>query len=390
MTRRVLLIAANFPPTANVSAHRPGKYAKYLPKFGWEPVVLTRRNAPYGEDPSLLEGIGARIHRVGEAPLKSILGLLSRVGLNDWVSLPDDQYAWTAAVVSQGTKLLRECSPDAIVCSCVPLASAVGAALLRRSKRVPLILDFHNEWTRNMYFDPPTALHAGAQERLEEWVVGRADGVVTLNPMHTEDYAKRFPDVPIRTIHNGYDPEDFAALPPPTPAKGRRVVFTYAGAIYGYQSPRPVIDAIERLGLRNDVEVRVLGDPFRAFAGPDWVKLERDLPHAEMLRRFGETDYFFLGLESAAARQLPAKLYEYLAARRPTLAVVPPDGAAAALLAETGGGAVTADPGPTIQEWVLAAREGRPVCAFRDDAIRAYEREKLVGQLAEFLGRVAS
>lgn len=387
--RRVLLIAANFPPTANVSAHRPGKYAKYLPKFGWEPVVLTRRDAPYGVDPSLAEGIEARVHRAGEAPLRTVMGLIARVGLHDWVSLPDDQYAWTAAVVSQGTKLLRELSPDAILCSCVPLASAVGAALLRRSQRVPLVLDFHNEWTKNMYFDPPTALHAGAQERLEEWVVGRADAVVTLNPMHTEDYRKRFSEVPILTIQNGYDPEDFADLPPPTPAKGRRVVFTYAGAIYGYQSPRAVIEAIEKLGLRDEVEVRVLGDPFRGYQGPDWVKVERDLPHAEMIRRFGETDYFFLGLEAAAARQLPAKLYEYLAARRPTLAVVPPDGAAAALLAETGGGVVTSDPGPVIADWVRAAREGRPVCEFLDEAIRAFEREKLVGRLAGFLDRVS-
>ena len=46
MKRRVLMVAFHFPPSGAVAAQRAHKFARYLPEFGWEPLVVARRPDP--------------------------------------------------------------------------------------------------------------------------------------------------------------------------------------------------------------------------------------------------------------------------------------------------------------------------------------------------------
>src|SRR5436189_105763 len=83
-----------------------------------------------------------------------------------------------------------------------------AAAAVARETRIPLVVDFHNEWTRNMYYRPSTRWHDRAHHRLEREVIESARAVTTLNPMHTEDLITRFPRTRIETIENGCDLDD--------------------------------------------------------------------------------------------------------------------------------------------------------------------------------------
>jgi glycosyltransferase involved in cell wall biosynthesis len=232
-----------------------------------------------------------------------------------------------------------------------------------------------------------TAAHDRIHRRLEAGVVRTARAVVTLNPLHTADLAERFPGATCETIENGFDPSDYDVRP--AASSGR--IFTYAGAIYGYQGPEPFLRALEATG-RRDVEVRIVGDRFSGYRGGGWpfrVTVEGHLPHRDLGRVFSETAAFFLCLEPPAARQLPAKLYEYLRAGRPTFAIVPRGGAVDQWIARTGAG--TAVPSEDPASWAPALeRFIADLPLYRPPDGSAFHRRALAGRLAEVLDEAAA
>ncbi len=150
------------------------------------------------------------------------------------------------------------------------------------------------------------------------------------------------------TIPNGCDFDDFAGL---EYHRGERFRLTHAGSFFGKRDPRPFLRALASSGLE-DVTVRFLGDfrpadrEFMESLGlADRVELVPHVPRRESLRLQRESDVLLLLIPEAGGRGrgvLSGKVFEYLAAERPVLAVVPPDGAAAQLIRDTDAGLVAA------------------------------------------------
>jgi hypothetical protein len=141
----------------------------------------------------------------------------------------------------------------------------------------------------------------------------------------------------------------------------------HAGSFFGQRTPRPFLTAFAQLlrarpELRSRVQVAFLGE--LRPADRDWalslglgdaLALEGFRPHAEALAAMRAADVLLLLVPRAGGRGLSVvsgKVYEYLAAERPILALVPPEGDAATLLRDTGS-AWIADPDDESQ--ILAA-----------------------------------
>jgi glycosyltransferase involved in cell wall biosynthesis len=151
----------------------------------------------------------------------------------------------------------------------------------------------------------------------------------------------------VRVIANGCDFDDFAGLEY-TPAPRFRI--THTGSFFGKRNPRPFLQAFHDADL--DAVARFVGD-FRS-TDREWaetlelgdrLELVDYLPRAESLRYQRDSEVLLLLVPDAGGRGkgvLSGKVFEYLAAGRPILAVVPPDGAAADLIRETGAGVVVA------------------------------------------------
>jgi glycosyltransferase involved in cell wall biosynthesis len=152
----------------------------------------------------------------------------------------------------------------------------------------------------------------------------------------------------VATIANGADFDDFDGLQHHDSTRFR---ITHTGSFFGKRDPRPFLTALSRAGL-DDVVARFVGD-FRT-ADREWAdglelgeRLEL-IPYAPRLRALElqrDSEALLLLIPDAGGRGrgvLSGKVFEYLAAERPILAAVPPDGAAAALLRETGAGVVVA------------------------------------------------
>jgi glycosyltransferase involved in cell wall biosynthesis len=187
-----------------------------------------------------------------------------------------------------------------------------------------------------------------ARAGIAHLVARQADAIVTAAEAITVETRGLSPRGQVVTIPNGCDFDDFAGL---TYTRGDRFRLTHAGSFFGKRDPKPFLQALAASGL-DDVTVRFLGDfrpgdrEFMESLGlADRVELIEHVPRRESLRLQRDSDALLLLIPEAGGRGrgvLSGKVFEYLAAERPVLAVVPPDGAAARLVRDTGAGVVAA------------------------------------------------
>ncbi len=225
--------------------------------------------------------------------------------------------------------------------------------------------------------------------RYADAIVGAADAIA--------DEARALdPRGPVVTIANGCDFDDFAGLEHRSSPRFR---ITHAGSFFGRRDPRPFLTALAESGL--DVVARFAGD-FRP-ADREWaeglglgdrLELIPYLPRRRSLELQRDSEALLLLIPDAAGRGrgvLSGKVFEYLAAERPILAAVPPDGAAAALIRETGAGVVTPpDDVPAIrtaleglhERWRAGRLDGTPL---GPETRQRLARETRVEELAELL-----
>jgi glycosyltransferase involved in cell wall biosynthesis len=228
-------------------------------------------------------------------------------------------------------------------------------------------------------------------------VARSADAIVAVSEAIREEAEGFNPRGKVVTIANGSDFDDFAGLPY---LRGDRFRITHTGSFFGKRSPRPFLSALAGPGLE-EVVARFVGD-FRS-ADREWAE-ELELGERLELHAFGsrrralelqrDSEALLLLIPEAGGRGrgvLSGKVFEYLAAERPILASVPPDGAAADLIRETGAGVVVPPEDPDaigdalralVERWRAHELDGAPL----SDEVRArVSRESRVRDLAELL-----
>src|ERR1017187_600848 len=153
--KRVLMIAYHFPPLAGSSGiQRTLRFVQHLPKFGWQPLVLSTNARAYEHTNHDLDGelpCGTVVRRAFALDSARHLSLWGRhIGA---LARPDRWVSWKLDGVRQGMKMIREFRPDALW-STYPIATAhlIGAELQRRSG-IPWVADFRDPMAQDGY--PP-------------------------------------------------------------------------------------------------------------------------------------------------------------------------------------------------------------------------------------------
>jgi glycosyltransferase involved in cell wall biosynthesis len=349
------------------------KLVKYVGEHGWRPVVCTPRRAVAPvSDASYLADVPARtvVRRLpnlepavkgwptggqagGGGGSRAVGGLAAKL------LFPDRYAPWLPAAVYGAAEAARRHRARAVVVTAPPFSSLLLGRAVAAACRLPLVLDFRDDWSG--FFSQGWSARGGGRlwrrlvVSLERRLVRAAERVVATTP----DIARRLrrlhggPAAKYVWIPNGYDPADvpFSGAPPPPPADGR-LHLTYAGTVF---QSHPLDDLWAGLDLlspaqRRRVALTVVG---RAVAGqvvdPRLEGLEVAAlpyePHSRVLARMARSHALVMTLAGLPGleRMVPAKLFEHLAVRRPTLAIAPP-GLAAAIVEQAGAGRV-APPG---------------------------------------------
>jgi len=339
--KKVLIIANLFYASPRI----PG-LAKYLPGFGWQPIIIT---VPLGENPDSSFGppndfrkrnlvietgytsgklMGTRVQKRLRR-IKPLLRFLYR-RYSEIAHYPDKEKNWMPFAIKAADELLKNENIDAIVSSSSPVTCHLIARKIKEKYRIPWVADFRDLWTQNHNY-PYSVFRKFFERRLEIETLSMADALVTIsspmaNRLNLLHKGKR-----VYAITNGFDPEKMSMGKVDLTAK---FTMTYTGQIYEKQNTEKLLYALKDLisqGIieRENVEVRVFG--------PRSERLEKHAAEyslTDIVKQYGVVPRevsFLKQRESQLLWQITwedlrekgaysGKIFEYLGANRPILA----------------------------------------------------------------------
>src|SRR6059058_3965213 len=354
-----------FPPAGGGGVQRPLKFATHLPELGIETHVLAPDDPKWiHRDDELQPPTLAWVHRArylgpkGRKPAEELHGTQGLERFAKQLQLagrrllvPDENVSWNLTAIPAALRIVKREQIDVVITTSPPSSVHLVGPAVKRAAGIPWVADLRDSVVAHPHRDAERLLVRAKEQgehAVARLIARSADAIVTVSDAIAEEMRAREPRGPVVTIANGSDFDDFAGL---AHTRGDRLRITHAGSFFGKRDPRPFLTALQQSGL-DDIVVRFLGD-FRA-ADRDWAetlglgdRLEL-IPYASRRRSLElqrDSEALLLLIPDAGGRGkgvLSGKVFEYLAAERPILAVVPPDGAAAKLIRETGAGIVVA------------------------------------------------
>lgn len=411
--RRVLILAYDFPPRGSTSVLRITKFARYLPEFGWQPVVVTATVRGGMRDDALLAQLPADLEvlRVDNpfAPRSAQPSVPStqpstRARLRQTLRaalIPDPQILWLPGAVRVAAERIGRGDIAALLTTAPPFSiHMAGLWLKRRFPRLPWLMDMRDIWSENPAITDP--LHYKLQRACERWCVEHADRIVTATDGQRRLIERAFalPTARLTTITNGFDPLDVPSVAATQPQGALRL--TYVGSMIGTRAAAAgaFFAALEQLAAdgitAQQLNVRLIGvfdSTIGRWAEPlvarGIVELLPFMPYAAAYAEMAAADVLLLTTSDDREGRLshPNKLFEYFAVGRPVLALTPP-GDVAQLVQQAGVG-VAVPPSATdqivaaLRELLAAHQAGRlPRFAPNDPRFARFQRRALTQQLA--------
>ena len=409
---RILLVAYFYPPCRDTGALRPASMTRWLRELGHEVTVLT--TSAYGaladDDDRVVRTADAQLWRArlhGQEQIGALFDSdtysgtphpLSRLIVPEPLAL-----AWAPFARRAALRLARERRFDCVLTSSPPESvHAIGRALKRR-RGVPWVADIRDAWS----FEPlrpefPTAAQKRLDLLLERRWLGEADVVVGVSRPAVDDLRERL-GIAAELITNGWDP---ASAPEPGASSGvaldrDRVSLVYTGRFGSFgRDPAALVEGLRMLARDQPdtaakLELVIAGpltepeaELFGADVAPARIVVAGSLERSRALALQREADALLLIAQPARSQLLNIKVFEYLAAGRPILALA--DGTdAGRVVAEVGGESVRADDPAAIASALANVAAGE-LGAPRPEAAAAYTYPAPAERMAEAAERASA
>ena len=427
--KTVLLIAYYYPPLGGIGSQRALKWARFLADFGWKVIVLTPESGAYHLDTTLDDGTESGVEVVrtpvwsvrlrgksapnpstlpksappnvpgsgAQNPLKARL----KTWVRTWLYIPDGQNGWYFPAVRAGDGLFEKHQIDAIVSTSFPVTAHLIAARLKRRHGVPWVADFRDLWTENQSADfYASPVRKRLDQRIERRLLRRCDALTTVSSALAHTLRSIARKKRVEVIRNGFDPADFAGLQGSAPDKW---TLTFVGTYYPFYDPAPLLRVLSRLLQsgqmeRNTVRFRAVGAPHPELQRllqeanlSDIAEFTGFVSHQAALQFTVDASLLLLLMprDRKQSGVVTGKIFEYLGARRPILALSPPEFEAAQIVRESGAGEVIS-PGDEAAIEAFLLRSYAAFCAGRSDEtapknLESYERRAGAKQLAALL-----
>lgn len=423
MKKRVLIITYYWPPSAGSGVQRWLKFAKYLPKYGWEPVIFTPENPDFDlKDESLLKEIAPELEVIKQPiwePYKLLHAFrrkksghparLMDQSKKSWIEraavwaranllVPDPRVFWVNPSVKFLSKRLAQDQFQAIITTGPPHSMHLIGKELKEKYQIPWIADFRDPWSQWEFLDTLPMKDSVRQkhEQLEQDVLRAADQVLTISPSFQQDL-ETISSRKVQLFTNGFDrddlPKDF--LKKPKNQGGFHLVYT--GVIDAIRNPIPLLKAFKEEFVSTGEAVKMsfvgrVSDAVRGHVVADsWLKKHVFFPgyvsHEEVFAFYAEADALVLILTQTknAKGNIPGKLFEYLSTGIPILALGDPEGDTAQILRDSGAGVVHAHEDFTAIQVELRKLASHGELQLKSEKIESYSRQNLTRKLATLL-----
>jgi len=407
--KKVLMIAYHYPPCQGGSGiERTLRFSQYLPANGWKPIILSPHPRVY-ERVDTAEGSGVpsnilvkRSFAIDAAKHLSVNGRYFKS-----LAIPDRWISWWFSAVPAGIKMIREHHPDVIWSTYpIPTAHLIGLTL-HNLTGIPWVADFRDPMVQENW--PGGILNTKVWNWLERMTVKKCSKAVFTTAGTLRLYEGRYPDIPKSrwvVIANGYEEDDFVGKESSANIKETTcapLTLVHSGHMYLYErNPNAFFSALSDLWRKEMVSPANLKIVFRASGNEeiygkivkennleDLVFFEPWVSHREAVKETLNADGLLIFQGSDCNRQIPAKIYDYLRAKRPIFAMTDMQGDTARLLMEMGiNTIVPLDSKEKIMQgltnFLKQVREGTAPIA-RDEEIKKYTRKAETLELSNLL-----
>ncbi len=377
--KKVLIITYYFPPSGGPGVQRVLKFIKYLPQFGWEPVVFTVSNGQFlGYDESLISEVppNLKIYKSNTIEPYSIYNLLSGKEKSSTVDvntaeidygklnfkqkitefirstffIPDARIGWKFTAKKTIKKIFREEKIDAVYSSSPPYTPALIGKYVKEKYKIPWIVSFRDPWTGYKGTPKRWLLPEIVEKNMEKSVFEQSDAVEVAWDGIIDDAIKKYPTLNRDKFHIIYNGFDTADMPPTATEKNSKFTVTYTGTLYTIQDPEILFDAVYELINENKINAdkirfRFIGriadeiaEKINQSPLKNVIEMPGYMPHKEVMKELSKTDATLLiGVNSKEKYvNVPGKTFEYIGLEKPIFLIAPPKSKLSEIVGETG------------------------------------------------------
>lgn len=407
--KTALIISYYFPPSGGPGVQRILKFVKYLPEFGWQPVVLTVKDGDFpARDESLLDEIPKNIkvyrtdifepygfyrkltgRKKGQAIDVDNIEKGSKKKLPDKLAefiratffIPDARRGWKKFAIEEGRKIIDEEKPDLIFSSSPPYTCALIAMKLKQyaekkyGKKIPWVSDFRDVWTDYLTTPNRWIIPKKIDKHYEKTTLDQADILTIVASGMKDDFDRKYPEISKKTkyvlLRNGFDSEDYTNVKfdgkknHAIGGHSEKFTMVYTGSMYGKRNPYYFLDTVASLVKDGKVDANKIRFIFVGRMGSDiqdyinksslknTIEVIPYVPHSESINYLMKADAMLLLIDEDKYSKmiLSGKVFEYLGAslitRKPVFAIAG-EGEAKDLIEETSAGVVVPHHHPEI------------------------------------------
>ncbi len=334
--KKALLIALEFAPCRSAGVQRTLRFSEFLKDFNWQALVLTATENVYTRrDDTLIvsEHVKEHVVRAQCFDASKIFAVKGRYF--QWMTLPDRYWPWYFQAVKKGSQCIEKQKPDVIWSTYPVLTAHLVAFRLQKKYKLPWVADFRDPL--QCRYDSKATSFAWLKKWVEKKVIQQATKVVFTSDRATELYRKLYKDEPKEkfvTIENGYynNGGGLSSLPD----KNEKFKLLYSGSLYeNGRDPQTLFQAISKLKQQGTLNKNNFILSFRP-AKPSSFKRELSKLQITDLIEFLPSISFEKAQQEMSAssatvliqdeifcRQIPGKIYDYINAKKPILAISP-------------------------------------------------------------------
>ncbi|MEO1262874.1 MAG: glycosyltransferase [Bacteroidota bacterium] len=372
--KRVLIISYYWPPSGGAGVQRWLKFAKYLPQFGYTPVVYTPSNPHYPMlDETLAEDIPSEVeivkHPIWEpySFYKKWMGMkkgervqhgfIAEKGqsawkqkLSTWVRgnffIPDARKFWVGPSIKFLDNYLKNNPVDAVVSTGPPHSMHLIGLGVKAKTDLPWLADFRDPWTEIDFYEQLmlTKWADATHRRLEAKVLKSADKVVTIG-WHGGKRLELLGAENVDIITNGFDEDD---VPQTIDYEANEhFELMHIGSLNKDRNPHDLWAALkvlvrENAALAKKLRITLIGkldsqvlQSVEEHGLAEYLNKIPYLPHAEIFPKLQSASVLVLALNDVPSIEgiVTGKIFEYLAARRPIICIGSSTGDAAKIVA---------------------------------------------------------
>ncbi len=376
--KRVLIISYYWPPSGGIGVLRNLKFVKYLRDFGWEPILYIPKNPQYpyldnSNDKDIPENLtilstpiiephgifkmltGKKKNEPMNNPVaikSNKLSLIDKIGIyiRGNFFIPDARFLWIQPSIKFLNSYLKTNHIDIIFTDGPPHSNTRIGTLLKKETNIPWLADFQDPWSQVDYLQKFKLSKAAwkKHKRMEQDAFFYADKITSASPRSGLDLEK-IGAKNVSTLYYGFDEDDFKNI---IPCLDKKFSIVHAGLLGDDRNPVLLFEALNELikempSLKNDLEIKLIGETdIEVLNSIEKNNLKSTLKYLGTIRReetlieICNSQILMLCINKAdnAPGRIPAKIFEYLRAKRPIVAFGPAHSDIADILKNTTAG----------------------------------------------------